>query len=426
MKFTVLLCAALFTGQLLAQEADLLDRTRVIINSSSLTEVELLQEARMLSLQLQAQAPGKNFMRDHNFLRQVLENMIREEVLKQEAERIGLTVSDTQINENVQSMAAGNNMDLFAFRRALQSEGIDFLQFREGLRKRLLIEQLQTRQNRDINPVSEQEIDDFLSRNPGSIEWEYRLRHILFPIPDAATPEQVRSTQSLAETVLQRLAEGESFALLAREYSRGQQSLNGGDLGWLKAAEVPSLFSDAVTQMEKGQVLGPLRSPSGLHLLLFEDSRAQDRIISRQTKARHILIRTSEVVSDEDAVAKLNELKQRLESGSEFKALAEAHSEDTVSAARGGELGWLKPGQTVDAFEQKMRELAPMELSAPFKSQFGWHIVQVLERRQVDETEENRRNRIREALFKGKRQEYLQQWQQRLRDEAYIEYLDPE
>lgn len=402
--------------------AQLLDRTIAIVNNTSITEVELKQEVTALALQFQK--PGQNLLNDTNFKRQVLERMIQEQVLVNEAKRLGITVSDTQINQALQSLAAANQLDLFSFRRALQNEGINFLHFRKSIEYRLLTEQLQLRQSRDISQVSDQEIDDFLSRNPDNTEREYHLRHILLPIPDAASPEQVREASNLAQNLLNRLRGGENFASLATEFSRGQQSLNGGDLGWLKAAEIPSLFSDQVPAMKTGQIIGPVRSPSGLHLLLLEETRSQNQVMVQQTHARHILIKTSAILNDAQAVEKLDDLKQRIEAGADFSTLARAHSDDLASGAKGGDLGWIKPGEMVDEFEQEMRNLSDGQISEPFKSRFGWHITQVLERRQVDDTEESRRNRIRQDLFKRKQREALQLWQQRLRDEAFVEYLE--
>jgi peptidyl-prolyl cis-trans isomerase SurA len=272
--------------------------------------------------------------------------------------------------------------------------------------------------------VTPQEVDDFLAsqKNLGNLNEEYHLSHILITVPEAASPKQVQAARTKAEQVLAKLHTGADFREMAVSYSDGQQALEGGDLGWRKAGQLPTLFSDIVTRMHEGEISDLIRSPSGFHILKLTGRRGEKKHIVRQTHARHILIRTNEVTSDYDARTRLERLRQRLLAGEDFAALAKANSDDRGSASRGGDLGWTNPGDFVPAFAKVMNELAPGAISEPFKSQFGWHIVQVLGRRDYDNTEQYQRARAREALRARKIDERLQQWVRRIRDEAYVEY----
>jgi peptidyl-prolyl cis-trans isomerase SurA len=272
--------------------------------------------------------------------------------------------------------------------------------------------------------VSDREIENYLATQAQQhSDAEYRLSHILIASPEEATPEALASARSKADAVLKRLRSGEDFAAVAAAHSDGQQALDGGDLGWRKAAEVPSLFADAVRTLHEGEISDPIESPSGFHIIKLTAVRGGPGItMVKQTHARHILIKPTELIDAEEAQRRLKRLKGRVEAGEGFDDLARGHSDDKVTAAKGGDLGWVSPGDLVPRFEQAMEGLKPNELSDPFDTEFGWHIVQVLGRRERDNTEELIRSSAREAIRRRKLEEAREAWMRRLRDEAYVEY----
>jgi len=250
---------------------------------------------------------------------------------------------------------------------------------------------------------------------------EVRLSHILVAVPETATAEEVDAARRKAQDLVAKLRAGADFADLAVRYSDGRQALDGGDLGWFTMGEVPTLVQEQAHTLAKGEISEPLRSPSGFHIIKLTDLKGDGPEIVTQTHARHILVRTNEVVSDDDARIRLAQLRVRIVGGDDFATLARSHSDDTGSALKGGDLGWVNPGDTVPEFEQAMDALAPNEISQPFKSPFGWHIVQVLERRTEDTTEELMRVKARAAIRERKADEAVDLWLRRLRDEAYVE-----
>jgi peptidyl-prolyl cis-trans isomerase SurA len=276
--------------------------------------------------------------------------------------------------------------------------------------------------NNRIN-ITDTEVDQFLAQQKvqGNSDSEYHLGHILIDLPEAPSAKDIDAAKQRGERILQLLAQGQPFAQVAMSNSDGQLALSGGDLGWRKLGELPSLFAKTVAGMKPGQTSGLIRSPSGLHILRLIEKRGGDRHVVSQTHARHILIKTNELVDDTTARKRLQDLKDRLQNGEDFATLARAHSDDKASAAKGGDLGWVSPGQMVPSFESAMDSLQPGQISEPFQSRFGWHIVQVLERRKHDDTEKFYRNQARKQLFQRKAAEEEELWLRRLRDEAYIE-----
>ena len=271
--------------------------------------------------------------------------------------------------------------------------------------------------------VSNQEIDRFLKKGAGQLvpREQVRLAHILVALPDNPTPAQVAQAEAKARSVVAKLRGGADFAAVAAASSDGRSALQGGDLGWFEMAAVPTLVGDRAQTMAKGEVTDPLRSPSGFNIIKLTDIKGGLPGNVTQTHARHILVRTNEIVSDDDAKLRLAQLRQRIVGGDDFATLARAHSDDTGSALKGGDLGWASPGDTVPEFEEAMGKLAPNEVSEPFKSPFGWHIVQVLERRSQDTTEELLRLKAKETIQRRKAEEATEAWLKRLRDEAYVE-----
>jgi peptidyl-prolyl cis-trans isomerase SurA len=272
--------------------------------------------------------------------------------------------------------------------------------------------------------VSDQEVDNLLAmlKASGSGNVQYHLAHILVAIPEAAGPEEIQKAERRAQNILDRLHGNADFSELAIAESDGQTALEGGDIDWRSLGQMPELFVEPLKSLQVGDVSGLIRSPGGFHIIKLLEKRGDERHIMRQTRARHILLRADELHSDEENLVRLKQLEMRLRSGEDFASLARSNSHDSVSAAKGGELGWLSPGDTVPAFEAAMKKLNPGEISEPIKSSFGWHLIQVQEHRELDNTEEYQRNRVRNLIRSRKYDEELALWIRRLRDEAYVEY----
>ncbi len=399
-----------------------LNRVVAVVNDDVITLLELERRVRTIEKQLlQSNTP----LPPHQVLqKQVLERLIVEQLQLARAKMSGIRVNDEALNKVISNIAAKNNLSLEQFRTVLEGDGIDFAGFREQIRDEVIITRLRTRLVNNRVSISEQEIDAYLATrgDTGDKNVQYRLSHILVAVPEAASPEQVQAARARAQKILERLKEGGDFTQMAISESDGQQALKGGDLGWRRSEELPTLFADSVVNMAPGELSPLIRSTSGFHILKVEQKRGGERHITRQTHARHILIRTNAIVSDTDARNQLRRLRERISNGEDFARLARIHSEDPGSGAKGGDLGWASPGQFVAAFEETMNRLQIGEISEPFKSQFGWHIMQVLERRNQDETEQFNRNRARQVLRQRKIEEETELWLRRLRDEAYVEY----
>lgn len=403
-----------------ASAAQELDHIVAIVNSDVITRTELDKRLQRVADQLaqrQVSAPPRRI-----FEQQVLERLVLERLELQLAERSGIRVDDQAINQVIANIARENRLTLPQFREVLERDGFPFAEFRENIRNEITVSRLRQRQVENRINVTDLELSHQLeAMRKQADEREYRLGHILIAVPEAASPQQIRAAQSRAEEVLGELKAGADFARTAVSRSDGQQALEGGDLGWRSAAQLPSVFADMVRDMQPG-ALGPLvRSASGFHIVKLLDTRAAAAHMVSQTSARHILVQTNRIVTDAEARQRLTNLARRIRAGEDFAALARAVSDDKGSAAQGGELGWVSPGQLVPEFEQAMHSLAPGEVSEPFRTQFGWHIVQVLDRRQKDETDELMRDRAREAVRTRKLDEALENWVRQLRDEAYVE-----
>jgi peptidyl-prolyl cis-trans isomerase SurA len=341
-----------------------------------------------------------------------------------QARELGLRIDDEQLNAIITNIARENNMSLTELRQTLAADGVSFAFFREQIRSEVLISRVRSNQVESGVHVSPTEVDSLLAaqQSQQGENSEYRLRHILVSLPSNASPEQIAEARTRAEDLHRQLREGADFANLAIGYSDGQQALEGGDLGWRRAGQLPTLFAEVVLAMQVGQISEPIRSSSGFHLLMLAEKRGEARHMVRQANARHILIRVSELVSDEEAQQRLGRLRERLLSGASFAELARTNSEDPGSAANGGELGWADPEIYVPEFRNTLRNLNDGEISQPFRSQFGWHIMQLQGWREHDGTDEARRNQAFQSLRERKTEEALQNWLRNLRDEAYVEY----
>ena len=399
-----------------------LDRIVAVVNDDVVMQSELENQLRTVKAQIaenRTQAPP-----DHILERQVLERLIINKLQLQFAANTGIQVDDETLNATIANIAAENGVSLTQFRDILERDGYSYEMFRENIRNEITIARLQQRQIDNRITITEREINNFIENQESQQgQDEYRLSHILIALPEAPTAAETEQVRAKAEKVLQEIEAGTSFQTLAIEVSNSQQALDGGDLGWRKAEEIPTLFAGIVRTMEKGDISNIIESPSGFHIIDLTDIRGEQREnIVTQTKARHILITPNQLMTDDDVRERLDQLRLRILAGEDFGDLARAHSEDTMSAVDGGELSWANPGDLVPKFEQEMENLDEGEISYPFRTRFGWHIIQVLERRQYDNSEDLQRTRAREAIRARKIEEAQQNWLRTLRDEAYVEY----
>jgi len=399
-----------------------IDRIIAVVNDDVITASELDKELSAIKQQLRAQnttLPAAETLRA-----QVLDRVVLKRLQLQLAGVNHVKIDDEALNRTILNIATQNKLSLSEFRNVLDSDGVNFEDYRENIRIELTLAQLRQRQVTNRIVVTDQEVDEFLETQAvqGTVTDEFRLSHILIVVPDAATVEQLDTAQKKAAGVLANLRGGADFAQTALSVSGGAQALQGGDLGWRKLGQLPTLFSNLVTTLKVGDVSGLIRSPSGFHLIKLVDKRKSDEHhLVTQTRARHILIRTSELVSSDDARRKLEQLKQRIGAGDDFANMARSHSEDSATSVNGGNVGWVSPGDLVPAFEEVMDQLKLNQVSAPFRTQFGWHIVQVLERRDYDNTAELKKTRARDEIRQRKIEEETQIWLRQMRDEAFVE-----
>jgi peptidyl-prolyl cis-trans isomerase SurA len=398
------------------------DRIVAVVNNTVITEFELSSRVEQALRQIAGQKtplPPRRLLE-----KQLLERMITEKVLMQVADDTNIHFEGLILDRAIARIAQGNNLSPEAFRKALEADGIDFKSFREQIRSEMTISRLKEREVDNKLVVTDAEIDNFLA-NPSqtaSQQDEYKLAHILVLTPEGASPEKLAELRAKAEKALAELKAGADFTQISAAYSDTQNALQGGAMGWRGEAQLPSLFSTALVEMKPGDVSSVLKSGNGFHILKLLDKRGKNvQMVVKQTHARHILVKTNEVVADADAKNRLTQLKERIENGADFAELAKLHSDD-LSASKGGELSWLNPGDTVPEFERMMDSLKPNEVSTPVQSPFGWHLIQVLERRDQDVTQERKRLDARRAIRERKSEEAFEDWVRQQRDRAYVEY----
>lgn len=399
-----------------------LDRIVAVVNDEVITQFELNDRMKRVVRQLQQQ--GTPLPPADALKKQLLERMIADRAQLQYAAQTGLRIDDSQLERALARIADENKLSMAEFRDALRHDGINFAKFREEIREEITLARLREREIDNKIAVSDGEIDNYLSNQsakPGA-EDEYNLAHILLQVPEQASPEQLQEKKAQAVHALEQLKNGADFGQLAASLSDAPDALQGGAIGWRAAGQLPTLFAQALAGMQPGEASPVIRSPAGFHILKLVAKRGgQTTLVVQQFHARHILIKTNELVSDTEAKNRLLQLKERIDNGADFAELARQHSED-VSAAKGGDLGWLSPGDTVPEFERAMKQLRPGQTSAPVQSPFGWHLIQVLERRDHDVTQERQRLLARQALHDRKSDETFQEWLRQLRDRAYVEY----
>lgn len=431
MKRLLVACAAasaaiLFAGPAGAQRVKLVDRIVAVVNSEVVTSSELAERVLVAERQLKRQNTA---MPEPRVLeRQVLDRVVLEKAQLQLAKETGLRVDEVQLDRTLSRIAENNKMTLAAFRQALERDGVQFDRFRDEIRSEIMLTRLKEREVDDKIQISDSEIDLYMAENagPGASlgDVEYNIAHVLIRLPEQASPETIQASRARAQNVIAEAKAGADFAKLAASYSNAPDALAGGQMGWRSHDRLPELFSGALKDLRPGGVSEVLRSPAGFHVLKLLDRRGGSVALAGapvpQTRARHILIKTSEVVSENDAKRRLADLRGRITGGADFAEMARLNSEDG-SSSKGGDLGWIYPGDTVPDFERAMDELKPGELSEPVKSPFGYHLIQVLERRVADVSDERRRLQARQALRERRADEAFQDWLRQLRDRTYVE-----
>jgi peptidyl-prolyl cis-trans isomerase SurA len=404
-----------------ARDALLVDRVVAVVNKDVITLTELAQGTERAAAELRRQriaAPERAVLE-----RQVLQRLVLDKAQLQLAESTGMRVDELQLDRAVQRIAQNNGLALAEFRRALERDGVDFERFRAELRQQILLSRLREREVDDRVQVSETEIDAYLEEYKASLASavEYDVAHILVRVPEQARPEQVEQARARAARVREQARAGADFARLAASDSDAGDALQGGALGWRAPGRLPELFAEALRDMQPGAVSELLRSPAGFHLVKLLGRRgAGDAAPVTQTRARHILVKSNEIVAEEDARRRLQALRERIAAGADFAEMARLNSEDGT-AARGGALGWVYPGDTVPEFERAMNALAPGELSQPVRTPFGFHLIEVQERRAADVSAERQRQLARQTLRERKADEAYQDWLRQLRDRTYVE-----
>ena len=397
------------------------DRIVAVIGDDVVTYVEL--RTRLAAALKQLQKQGTPLPPQDVLERQMLERLIMERVQLQYARDSGMRVDDGQLEQAIGRIAAGNQMTLPQFRAALEKDGVQYAQFREEIRNEIVTVRLREREVDSKLIISDGEIDNYLANQAaaGGGREEYQLAHILMRAPESASPEQLQKLRLRGEQALKRAQAGENFAQLTAAFSDAPDALQGGDLGWRPLDRLPGLYAEAAGRLQSGQVSELLRSSAGFHIVKLLNKRGGSGPVSvQQTRSRHILIRINEVVSEAEARRKLETIRERIVNGVDFAEQARLNSQDG-SAAKGGELGWLNPGDTVPEFERAMDALKINELSQVVQSPFGMHLIQVVERRERDVSEERQRGVARQALRERKLDEAYQDWLRQLRDRSYVE-----
>ncbi|MBR9814060.1 hypothetical protein GYB61_09430 [bacterium] len=419
--FRLTLPAFLLAAALPAHAAQVLDYIVAVVDEDVILASELDQATDAISAQIQASGntpPPTDVLRD-----QVRERLIVQKLQTQRAQQRGIAISDEELNAALQNVAAQNNMDLREFARALRTQGMDYLQVRDQVREELTVNRLRGIEVESRVNVSDRELDDFLAMaSRGDQSTEYRIAQILVAVPEGSTEQTATAARAEAEQIKQALDDGGDFAQLAISRSDGQKALEGGDLGWRSAAGLPTIFAGTVSDLDIGAHSDVLESGSGLHIVKLLDKRGGEvTAMVTETRARHILIQPNAIRDDEASREEIQNLYQRLQSGEDLADLAKEHSDDPGSANQGGDLGWRAPGSFVPAFETKLGEMEVGQVSQPFRSQFGWHIIEVLDRRERDNGAEVQRAQAREAIRRRKVAEEYESWLRQLREEAYVD-----
>jgi peptidyl-prolyl cis-trans isomerase SurA len=426
-SLVIILAPGMLTGVVRAQTRDLgvhgelLDRIAAVVNDGLVLRSELDAQTEAVTKRLQEQKvalPPPSVLKQ-----QVLDRLILQEIQNQRAKRLGVSISDEQLNGALQEIASRNKIPFDQLPTALAAQGIDYKQYRESMRRELTLNQLRERDVISHIIVTPRELEQFLARqDSAAANDQFNVSHILLSLPAAATPEQIAEITKKANDIAERAAKGEDFGQLAIANSNSQTALDGGSLGWRKGSQLPQFILDEVTKMKPGEVSAPLRTPSGFHIVKLNERRSGEApVIVNQIHVRHILLKPNELDDDATVREKLAKLRQRILNGEDFAGIASTTSQDPGSAPDGGDLGWSGPGTFVPEFDKAIADLKVNEISEPFKTRFGWHIVQMLGTRTYDSTADVRRQRAYAAIRESKADEETELWLRRLRDEAFVE-----
>ncbi|CAN1495392.1 SurA Parvulin-like peptidyl-prolyl isomerase [Methylophilaceae bacterium] len=396
-----------------------LDRIIAVVDQDVITEKELQEKINSVISNLKNQKieiPSESVLR-----KQVIERLIANSVQIQLALQTGLKINDAQVDKTIERIAEKNKLNVVDFKKTLEKDGTNFYKFREEIRNEITIAQLKEREVDSKIVITDGEIDNFLNAQSKEIQDEFEVAHILIRVPEDASPEKLEKLKNKAEEASKQILSGKNFTQVSAAFSETPNALEGGSLGWKKASDLPTLFVDALKKIEVGTLTPILRSPNGFHILkLINKKGSSGPLLVEQTHVRHILIKLSEISSETEGRQKLMGIKERLENGIKFEDLAKQYSEDP-SANNGGDLGWINPGDTVPEFEKIMKQLNANQISDPIKTPFGWHLIQVLERRSQDMSKESARMQVRQQIKMRKSEEAYQDWLQELRDRSFVE-----
>ncbi|HLT92890.1 MAG TPA: peptidylprolyl isomerase [Woeseiaceae bacterium] len=406
----------------LSETGEFLDGIAAIVNEGVVLKSELNRQTALISqraLEQGLQLPPPSVLRE-----QVLERLVVEQIQIQRAERIGIQISDQMLNSAIAQVAAENNIPFEALPEVLAEQGIDYADYRRDMRKQLMLDQLRRIDVAGRIAVTPREVQQCIAdlENNAVVNSEYNLSHILISIPPSATSQQIEEAETRAMYVYQQLLAGADFGEMAVRYSDSQNSLEGGNLGWRSGNQLPTIFSDVVGDLEEGEISEPIRAVSGFHIVKVNEIRGiNQKSEIEQMKIRHILISPNEIIDDQTAKQRLEDARERLLAGEDFGELAKLLSDDPGSANDGGELGWRGPGEFVPEFEQVAESMEIGEISEPFRTRFGWHILQVTDRRIYDNTEDLKEQNCIQRVRNSKLAEETELWVRRLRDEAYVD-----
>jgi len=400
----------------------LLDGVAAVVNDGVVLLSELDEQTQLIVQRLREEnttLPPRDVL-----IPQILERLVISELQLQRAAQGGITVPDSMLNRALADVARRNGTTLSQLPQLLAADGIDYNAYRKEMRQQLIMEQLRQREVISRISVTPRELEEHLEREQGSSyrDKRFKISHILISVPSAATPEDITAAEKEAQELYLRIQDGEDFAKLAVAYSDAQNALEGGSIGWREGDSLPTLFATVVPELSAGQTAAPVRSASGFHLVRLEAVEGNERIMEKQVRARHILLKPNEIMDDAVIEQRLKDMRESILNGDDFGAIAKAVSEDPGSAIEGGDLGWAGPGTFVPEFEQVMASLEIDEISAPFQSPFGWHIIQLLERRVHDTTDDVRQQRAIMAIRESKLAEETELWVRQMRDEAFVEY----
>ncbi len=420
-KNIFVLLVSLLASMNIFSKIELIDRVVAVVDSGVIMESQLNSRVEEILIRLKSdttELPPINLLEE-----QVLDRLIIEEIQLQLADRAGIKISDSELNQTLSRVSSQNNLSLEDFRLKLEAEGTSYKSFRDTIKKELIIQRVQRGRVGGKVDISEQEIENFINSEEGKSQLaeQYNVQHILLSVKSGLTEQQIEEIKDEANNLITRLEGDESFEKLATAYSSGQEALEGGFLGWRTSAELPSLFADVVTELKVGEVAQPLRSGAGFHILKLTDKRGNTVKFLDQTLARHILVQPSEIRTENQAKELINDIYERLTNGEDFKQLARQFSEDPGSKMDGGELGWSNPGDYDPIFEKTLNATEIGKISEPVQSSFGWHIIEAMDRRNEDVSQEEQKNRAYQIIFKRKFEQELQSTLIELRAEAYVD-----